>query len=323
MTAELGLGLAALGRPAYITLGHGETFAGATDPDAVERRCHDVLDAARAGGVRYLDAARSYGRAEVFLGRWLRQRAVEPGELQVASKWGYRYVGGWAVDAEVHEEKEHSLQRLEQQWQKTREHLWEYLDVYQIHSATLETGVLEDAGVRAALGRLRDERGLAIGLSVTGPRQGEVVDRALAIEVEGRPLFTVVQATLNLLERSVEPALARASAAGRRVVIKEALANGRLAGAATGEARPGIGLADRLDEAARAAGLGLDAVALAAVRQRPFVDVVLSGASSVEQLRANLRATAVDSDLARALWDDTAPETAAAYWAYRASLPWT
>ena len=47
-TAQIGLGLAALGRPAYINLGHGEDVA---DPsvDAMERSAHAVLDAAYAG----------------------------------------------------------------------------------------------------------------------------------------------------------------------------------------------------------------------------------------------------------------------------------
>ena len=34
----------------------------------MERLAHEVLDAAYDGGVRYFDAARSYGRAEAFLG---------------------------------------------------------------------------------------------------------------------------------------------------------------------------------------------------------------------------------------------------------------
>ena len=65
--SPLGLGLAALGRPAYINLGHGQDLAGRTDVGAMERNAHEVLDAAYAGGVRYVDAARSYGRAEEFL----------------------------------------------------------------------------------------------------------------------------------------------------------------------------------------------------------------------------------------------------------------
>jgi aryl-alcohol dehydrogenase-like predicted oxidoreductase len=65
--SPLGLGLAALGRPAYIDLGRDRDLGPDRDVEALERRCHQVLDAAYAAGVRYLDAARSYGRAEEFL----------------------------------------------------------------------------------------------------------------------------------------------------------------------------------------------------------------------------------------------------------------
>ena len=64
---RIGLGLAALGRPGYINLGHDADLGVARTPEALEARCHQVLDAAYAGGVRYFDAARSYGRAEAFL----------------------------------------------------------------------------------------------------------------------------------------------------------------------------------------------------------------------------------------------------------------
>ena len=45
-----------------------------------------VLDAAFDAGIRYIDAARSYGRAEDFVASWLRERAIEPGEFSVAAR---------------------------------------------------------------------------------------------------------------------------------------------------------------------------------------------------------------------------------------------
>ena len=54
----------------------------------LQRRTHEVLDAAWAAGVRYYDAARSYGRAEEFLGSWLRERAIEPGSIFVGLQVG-------------------------------------------------------------------------------------------------------------------------------------------------------------------------------------------------------------------------------------------
>src|SRR5262249_43516651 len=145
----------------------------------------------------------------------------------VASKWGYTYTAGWRVDAERHEVKDHSLAALVRQAAETRALLGAHLDLYQIHSATLDTGVLEDAAVLAELGRLR-EGGWKSGLSRTGPRQADTLRKALAVQVDGARLFDSVQATWNLLERSAGEALAEAHAAGLGVIVKEALANGRL-----------------------------------------------------------------------------------------------
>ena len=89
--AQIGLGLAALGRPGYITLGHSGDTADPR-PEAMERAAHGVLDAAYDGGVRAFDAARSYGAAEAFLGSWIAARA--PADLYVSSKWGYEYTAG-------------------------------------------------------------------------------------------------------------------------------------------------------------------------------------------------------------------------------------
>jgi aryl-alcohol dehydrogenase-like predicted oxidoreductase len=68
----IGLGLAALGRPGYLNVGHGVDLGSDRSEAALELRTHEVLDAAYAAGVRYFDAARSYGRAEAFLSSWLR-----------------------------------------------------------------------------------------------------------------------------------------------------------------------------------------------------------------------------------------------------------
>ena len=43
--------------------------------------------------------------------------------LVVGSKWGYRYVGEFRMDAAVHEVKEHSVSMLDEQWPQTLEAL--------------------------------------------------------------------------------------------------------------------------------------------------------------------------------------------------------
>lgn len=302
--AVLGLGLAALGRPGYMTLGHAADL-GDTAVSAMERHCHEVLDAACAEGIRYFDAARSYGRAEEFLASWLSRR--QPPGVTVASKWGYTYTAGWRAQAEQHEVKDHSLLALRRQLAESRETLGTWLRVYQIHSVTPESPVLDDGGVLDELRRLRDQ-GVRIGFTVSGPRQAEVVRRAL----EPR-LFEVVQATWNLLEPSSGPALAEAKQAGLTVVVKEAMANGRLARQAPAP----------LVEAARALGATPDAFALAAALSQPWADVVLSGAANADQVRQNARAAGLRVD-ARVLDDLRAlAEEPERYWKARSQLAWT
>jgi aryl-alcohol dehydrogenase-like predicted oxidoreductase len=305
--SRLGLGLAAVGRPGYINLGHGEDLASETDVPALESRAHAVLDAALAGGVRYFDAARSYGKAEEFLGSWLQERAIRPGEVTVASKWGYTYTAGWRVDAERHEVKDLSLENLTGQIAESRAILGDHLQLYQIHSATLKSGVLEDRALLKELARLR-ETGLRIGLTVTGPRQRETIERAL--EVGG---FDAVQATWNLYERSAGPALGEADAAGLTVIVKEALANGRLA------ARGGD---PRLLAAAEQRAVSADALALAVALAQPWAHVVLSGAATVPQLESNLAARTPDYD--GELDEELAllTEDRDAYWKTRGALNW-
>src|SRR5262249_49147231 len=159
------------------------------------------LDWARAWGVRYVDAARSYGRAEQFLGEWLTSHESVAGDTTVGSKWGYRYTGEWRLDVKVQEVKDLSVENLRRQFAESRSFLANYLRLYQIHSATLESEVLDDRDVLTELRRIKDS-GLAIGLTVTGPLQSATIARALELD-----LFDTVQATWNLLERSATEAL--------------------------------------------------------------------------------------------------------------------
>jgi aryl-alcohol dehydrogenase-like predicted oxidoreductase len=104
------------------------------------------------------------------------------------------------------------------------------------------------------------------------------------------------------------------------VIVKEALANGRLTDRNTQPA-----FARQREILARTAarlGTSLDGLALAAVLARPWADVVLSGAATVAQVRSNARALAV-------AWDEEAERELAAlaepaeeYWTTRAGLAW-
>jgi aryl-alcohol dehydrogenase-like predicted oxidoreductase len=317
--SRLGLGLAALGRPGYINLGHADDLRRDYDVAAMEVHCHTVLDAAWELGVRYFDAARSYGCAEAFLADWLASRRIRPAEVTIGSKWGYTYTADWKIEAEEHEIKDHSLAVLERQAAESRGLLGNHLALYQIHSATLESGALTDGAVLEELARMRGN-GLRIGLTLSGPKQAETLSRALQVKAAGDRLFDTVQATWNLLEPSIGPTLQAARDAGMGVIVKEALANGRLT---IRNADPAFA-AQRsvLEEEAARLRTTPDALALAAVLAQPWADVVLSGAATVDQLRSNLGAVTVR-------WDSEAAERLAAiaetpdeYWSKRSRLSW-
>jgi aryl-alcohol dehydrogenase-like predicted oxidoreductase len=315
----LGLGLAALGRPGYINLGHGEDTRSGRSIEAMRERAFAVLDAAWRAGIGYFDTARSYGRGELFLGDWLRSREVPAEAVTIASKWGYTYTAEWRIDAEQHEVKEHSLAVLQRQWQETQTNLDGYLDLYQIHSATLDSGVLNDRTVHGELARLK-AAGTRIGLTLSGPRQGVTLEKALTLQVDGVRLFDAVQATWNLLEPSSGAALDAAHHEGLAVIIKEALANGRLTArnqAASFQARR-----QRLETLAGRFNASLDAVALAAALARPWASVVLSGAATETQLQSNLNALTIAWDSEAEALIEMLAEDPTLYWQTRAALAW-
>ena len=316
----IGLGLAALGRPGYINLGHGEDLDGRREVGELRAHTHDVLDVAWDLGVRYFDAARSYGRAEEFLGEWLRDRSVVPGEVAVGSKWGYTYTADWRVDADVHEVKDHSLSVFERQWPKTKERLGGHVGLYQIHSATLKTGVMDDPEVMAALVRLKETDGVAIGLSLSGPRQSDTLEQGMEMTVDGTRVFDAVQATWNILEPSAGPTLQAASEAGLGVIVKEALANGRLT--PRNDRSDFADTFEALEEQAERLGATVDAFALAAAIAQPWSDIVLSGAATISQLRSNLSALEIGWDAEADDFIHEMAEKPTLYWETRSGLDW-
>ncbi len=312
-----GLGLAALGRPGYINLGHHDDLGADYSIESMEARAHAVLDVAWEAGVRYFDSARSYGRAEAFLGSWLSARQHQ--RLTVSSKWGYTYTADWQVHAEAHEVKEHSLAVLDRQITESREILAEQLQLYQIHSATLESGVLGNSEVLTRLGELKAS-GLRVGLSVSGANQAEVICRALGVTVDGELLFDTCQATWNVLETSAGEALREASEAGLGIIIKEGVANGRLT-----ERNDSPAFAEKktgLQELARRHQVSVDAIALAGALAQPWVDTVLSGAANGAHLQSNLTACKVTLNADELAYLATLAESPESYWATRGSLAW-
>lgn len=312
--ARWAIGTAVLGRPAYINTASAEALPAARSMEAMRDNTFAVLDAASQAGIDWVDTARSYGEAEAFVGRWLSDSRADAGFVPptVSSKWGYRYVGGWRLDADVHELKDHSLDRFRAQWTETQTNLGDVVGLYQVHSLTTDSPLFDDDRLIGALAEM-PRSGVAVGFSTSGPAQADVVRRAMALAVDGVPLFSAVQSTWNVLEPSVGPALTEAKASGMMVLVKEALANGRL----VTESLPSVA-----GPAAERA-VGPDAIALAAAAAQPFADRVLLGPADPGQLVSNLLAGDVQlTDVELAALGELA-EPADRYWRHRAALPWT
>ena len=180
--------------------------------------------------------------------------------------------------------------------------------LYQIHSVTPESPALQDAQLLSELADLRDT-GVAIGVSTSGPKQGEVLNGVSDIVIDGEPLFSAVQTTWNLLETSTSEAIDRLAENGIAIIIKEALANGRLTSAGD------------LPPTAPGVEATPDAIALAAAGRYIPSNIILSGALTVEQLRSNLLA----HDLQLPSRSDVTPTAMepATYWDQRSALAWT
>lgn len=306
--SRIGLGLAALGRPVYLTAGRTAALGAPGDRsiEAMRARTFEVLDAAWQLGIRFLDVAPSYGHAEDFLGSWLALHPARRAQLAVSSKWGYEYVAAWDLEATVHERKEHSLEVLEKQWPQTRSALGSTPNFYLVHSVTPDSPALSDPALLARLRAFADE-GTRVGLTTSGPYQAQAIARALTLPSSP---FSAVQTTWNLLERSAQRSLEAAADHGWTVIVKEAVANGRLAPGGT----PSV---DRL---AAAVGTTSDALAIGAALAQDWAHIILSGAVTATQLRSNTEARPLMIDAAEL---DRLRIPADRYWAERSARTWS
>ena len=305
----VGLGLAALGRPAYINLGHADDLAGRREVVSLREHCHRMLDAAWELGIRHFDAARSYGLAEQFLGDWLRRHPGRRDQLTIGSKWGYTYVGDWRMDVATHEVKDHSLATFQRQWPETLAALGGPPDFYLVHSVTPDSPVLSDKVLLSTLAELASG-GVRVGFSTSGPAQVDVVRSALQ-RSDSHP-FTAVQSTWNLLEPSAGEVLDQAAESGWHVALKETVANGRLSWRGDTSGRE---LAQRL-------GTSPDALAVGAALHTS-TSVVLIGPSTEDQLHSNLEGVDLRLDDEAMVAVGQLRIDPVDYWSARSGLPWT
>jgi aryl-alcohol dehydrogenase-like predicted oxidoreductase len=313
--SPIALGTAAIGRPQYINIRQENTPEFSLD--AFRQKGLSVLNAAYDHGVRYFDTAPGYGMAEQLVLDWVLEK--QDPSIEVATKWGYTYTANFDPKATQHEVKEHSLAKLNEQWEQSQQ-LLPWLTTYQIHSATFETGVLENQAILQRLAELKSTHHLLIGLTTSGSNQGEVLKKSMDIEVDGTPLFDVFQVTYNVFDQSLADLAHQFFAEKKRLIIKEALANGRIF---PNNSYPHYQKAYQLlNELALKYEVGVDAIALRFCIDSIPVFKVLSGASNNHHLLDNLKANEVkleENDLAALKGFAISTE---AYWKERKQLGW-
>ena len=281
---NIGLGTAAIGRPIYINVRHEKPRVDLSLPEFKENGIR-ILDDAYDKGVRFFDASPGYGLAESLLIEWLQQKN-DP-DIIVATKWGLSYVANFDINAAVHEIKEHSLEKLNEQWEFSRK-LLPNLKIYQIHSATLDTGVLDNKAVLQRLHQIKKDYNIIIGITTTGVNQVEVLKKAVDIELENEPLFSSFQSTYNIMDQSILQLKGFFLNANRQLIIKESLANGRLI--PNTSFKEHNGLYKYITKLADKYNVGADAIAIRFCIDSFPEAVTLSGASSTNQLQSNLAA---------------------------------
>ncbi len=258
-----------------------------------------VIDAALDAGVTLLDTADVYGESETLLGQALQGRRDE---VLLTTKFGHDLQGAngpdWGARGSrryIRRAVERSLRRLRTDW----------IDLYQIHTPDHLTPVEETL---SALTELVHE-GKVRYLGSSNYTGWMIADADWTARTRGLERFVSAQNHYSLLERGAEaeviPACERF---GVGLLPYSPLANGLLSGKyRRGQAPPaGTRLAnperkrwlsderfdavERLESFAAERGIGLLDVAIGGLAAQAAVASVIAGATSAEQVRANVQA---------------------------------
>jgi aryl-alcohol dehydrogenase-like predicted oxidoreductase len=271
-------------------------FGGRLDLDGARA----VVDAALDAGVTLLDTADVYGGqggSETILGQLLEGRRDE---VVLATKFGMS-MGGQS-ERELRGSRRYIRRAVEASLQRLRT---DYIDLYQYHRPDGTTPVAETL---EALSELVAE-GKVRYIGCSNFAAWELVDAEWISQSGGLRRFVSAQNEYSLLERGAEAELLPACERhGIGVLPYFPLANGLLTGKyRRGEPAPAgtrlAGRAGTLDRAdfdriealeafAAAAGRSLLDLAIGGLAAQPAVSSVIAGASTADQVRANVAAGA-------------------------------
>lgn len=313
--SQLGLGTAAIGRPSYINIKSEESEI--TSLEAFKAKGLKILSRAYELGIRHFDTAPGYGMAEELILSWISEKKYA--DVEISTKWGYTYVANFDPQASVHEVKDHSISKLIEQWGFSQA-LMPYLKLYQIHSATLQTGVLTNEKVLNQLAEIKALHNIEIGISCSGDNQVEVIKKALDVEIESVALFDSFQVTFNIFEQSLLDVEHLLETAGKKIIIKEALANGRVfPNNRFSDYKPAY---DKLVKLSGKYDVGIDAIALNFCLESLNSAKVLSGASEILHLEENYKAVALNLESEDIADLGSFGVDAGHYWNERKKLTW-
>ena len=314
--SKIGLGMAALGRPDYINIRSNTNIDKSID--AFKTNAFKVLDESYALGIRDFDVAPSYGLGEQFLLEWNNTRKYK--DVRLYTKFGYTYVANWEIGFNgKHEIKEHSIDKLNEQWEVSKG-LLPNLTIYQIHSATLDSGVLENTAVLSRLYELKQSHQIKIGITSSGTEQVKIIEKASSINFDGEDLFDSYQVTYNIFEQSCHQILKGLLNKNKTIIVKEALANGRVF--RNSQFKNYLPVYDYLESLAKKYNVGTDAIALRFVMDDLEPTLVLSGASNTHHLKQNLKSLNFElnsDEISRLKSFVVSPEY---YWQERSDLEW-
>ena len=308
-----------------------------------EAEGHAQLDYAVAAGINFIDTAELYpvppraetqGRTEAILGAWLkkrrdRERLIIATKICAAADWiPYIRNGSARLDRRnIESALNDSLRRLQT----------DYIDLYQIHWPERDTNFFGKLGyyhapekdgvpIEETLGVLGDmvQTGKVRHIGICNETPWGIAEYLRLSAEKGLPRIVSIQNPYSLLNRTFE--IGAAEFAHREnvgLLAYSPLGFGVLTGKYLNRAQPdkarltlfnrfqrylndqGIRCTERYVALARDHGLEPAQMALAFVHSRPFLTSTIIGATTMEQLQANIASASItlSKDVLRAIED--------------------
>lgn len=278
-----------------------------------EQGSHAVLDASYAAGINFIDTADVYSRwvegnpggvSEEIIGRWMRQSGIPRDQVVIATKVRGQ-MGPGPNDAGL--SRVHILRAVEGSLRRLQT---DYIDLYQTHAPDLSTPIEET--LRAMDDLIRQGKVRYVGCS--NYKAWQLVEALWVSDQYNLARFDSLQPHYSLVrraefERELEDVcwgydvgvipyspLAGGFLTGKYRREQTEVESARAGGASRYFNERNWELLEAMDEMAQKHSKSMAAVALAWELSRPVITSPIIGPRSLEQLRENLEAIALNLD---------------------------